>query len=95
MNIIRNIFLATTLMFSALTVWAAPVDINSADAATMATAMKGIGLSKAQAIVKYRKDNGKFSSIDDLAQVKGIGKKTVEKNKDNITVKSEAGSAGQ
>ncbi len=64
------------------------VNINKADAETLAENLKGIGLTKAQAIVKHRKDNGKFSSVDELANVKGIGEKTVEKNRDDLTVKT-------
>ena len=49
-----------------------PVDINKADSATLVT-LPGIGEKTAAAIVKYRNDNGKFQSLDDLQQVKGIG----------------------
>jgi len=48
--------------------------------------MTGIGESKAKAIVKYRSSHGKFKSIEDLENVDGIGIKTVEKNKANITL---------
>jgi competence protein ComEA len=66
--------------------WAAPVNINSADAVTLASAIKGVGEKKAQAIVKYRKEHGPFRSVDDLANVPGIGEKTVAKNRTNLTV---------
>ena len=62
------------------------VDINSADATTIAQAMDGVGLVKAREIVAYREMNGKFQSIDQLAEVKGIGMATVEKNRDRILV---------
>jgi competence protein ComEA len=68
--------------------FAAPVDINTADAKTLAKELKGIGTDRAEAIVQYRKENGPFRSIDDLVKVKGIGKKTVESNRANLVVSS-------
>lgn len=62
------------------------VDINSADAAQLEKALVGVGLAKAEAIVEYRAANGPFKSADDLALVKGIGLKTVERNRDSIAV---------
>ena len=61
--------------------WAGPIDINKADAATIAKELQGIGLSRAQAIVAYREKNGAFKSADDLRKVKGIGAKTLERNR--------------
>lgn len=63
------------------------VNINTANAQQLADALKGVGLKKAEAIVAYRKTVGKFISIDQLTEVKGIGKATVEKNKALITLK--------
>ncbi len=57
------------------------VNINRADAATLAAYLKGVGANKAEAIVKYRKANGKFKSVDDLMSVPGIGEETVKDNK--------------
>ncbi len=62
------------------------VDINSADAATLALALDGIGMAKAQEIVAYRELNGEFKSIEELAQVKGIGEATIAKNRDRIII---------
>lgn len=64
--------------------WAGPVDINKADAPTLAKELTGVGLSKAKTIVEYREKNGAFHSADDLAKVKGIGPKLVERNRANI-----------
>ena len=62
------------------------VNINTADAATIDRVLLNVGPAKAQAIVDYRKANGAFKSAEQLAMVKGIGLKTVEKNRDRISV---------
>ena len=62
------------------------VNINTADAATIDRVLLNVGPAKAQAIVDYRKANGAFRSPEQLALVKGIGLKTVEKNRDRIVV---------
>lgn len=62
------------------------VNINTADAATIDRVLVNVGPAKAQAIVDYRKANGAFRSPEQLALVRGIGLKTVEKNRDRITV---------
>ncbi len=63
------------------------VDINHADSVTIAESLDGIGESKAQAIVDYRKKHGPFDSLQDLAAVKGVGEKTLEKNAKYIVIK--------
>ena len=68
--------------------YAGPVDVNSADAETISTELQGVGLSKALAIVNYRKAHGPFKSVDDLTLVKGIGERTVEINRANILLKT-------
>ena len=72
------------LLLAPLTAMAGPVDINSADAETISAELKGVGLSKAKAIVEYRKKHGPFRSADDLSLVKGIGERTVELNRSDI-----------
>jgi competence protein ComEA len=67
-------------------VWAGPVDINHADATTIAKELKGIGPARAQQIVEYREKHGAFKSADDLGKIKGIGKKAIDKNRENIRV---------
>ena len=69
-------------------VLAGPVDVNTADAETISAELKGIGLTKAKAIVEYRKKHGPFRSADDLSLVKGIGERTVEINRSDIRVTS-------
>ena len=73
-----------------LAVFAGPVDINNADAKTIAKELNGVGLSRAQAIVEYREKNGAFKNVDDLKKVKGIGAKTLEQNRSNIRLDSGA-----
>ena len=63
------------------------VNINTADAEAIAGALKGIGMKKAQAIVNYRKQlGGKFKSLEQLLEVKGIGEKTLAKLKSQIAL---------
>jgi competence protein ComEA len=62
------------------------VNLNTADAATIDRVLLNIGASKAEAIVAYRKEHGSFKSAEQLALVKGIGLKTVEKNRDRIVL---------
>jgi competence protein ComEA len=66
--------------------FAQTVNINEADAKTLAANVNGIGMSKAKAIVAYRDQYGPFDSVKDLVNVKGVGNKTVEKNKDRLIV---------
>jgi len=77
---------ALFLLFSSFTVFAGPVDINTADANTFATELIGIGASKAAAIVAYREANGPFKRLEDLINVKGVGEKTLEKNRAMLMV---------
>ena len=62
------------------------VNINTADAATLDRVLLNVGPTKAEAIVAYRKAHGAFRTAEQLAQVQGIGLKTVEKNRDLILV---------
>ncbi|MES2998555.1 MAG: ComEA family DNA-binding protein [Pseudomonadota bacterium] len=64
----------------------ANVNINMADAETLALELKGIGQKRAQAIIAFREKNGPFKSIDDLAKVRGISKRIVDQNRERITV---------
>ena len=64
----------------------ARINLNSADAAALQSGLVGIGETKAKAIVQYRDENGPFSSVDDLLEVKGIGAKTLEKNRDRLRI---------
>ncbi len=85
--------LLLSLLLAAPAVAAETVNVNTADAATLDRVLVNIGPSKADAIVSYRKANGPFRSADQLAQVPGIGLKTVEKNKDRIVFAGGAAAA--
>jgi competence protein ComEA len=76
--------LAFALLLSPFGVSAA-VDINTADAAALEQ-VKGIGPARAAAIVKYRSENGPFKSVDDLVKVPGIGEKSVEQLRDQLSL---------
>ena len=85
MKILRTTALAL-LLVAPLTTIAGQVDVNTANAETISAELKGVGLSKAKAIVEYRKKHGPFRSADDLSLVKGIGERTVELNRSDIKV---------
>jgi len=73
------------LVFSALA-WAAPVNINTADAKAL-DKLEGVGPAKAAAIIKYRTENGGFKAPEDLKKVPGVGDAIYEANKADIKVK--------
>jgi len=62
------------------------VNINEADATTLAKMLDGVGLRKARDIISYREKNGRFFLAEELAAVKGIGRTTVMKNEGRIVV---------
>ena len=62
------------------------IDINQADAKTIAASLNGVGLVTAEAIVAWRSANGPFRSIEDLTKVRGIGKRTIEANREVILI---------
>lgn len=68
--------------------WAGPVDLNTADAETIARELNGVGQARAQAIVDYRNEYGAFQSADELLNVTGIGKFILEANEQNILIES-------
>ncbi|MDH5387898.1 MAG: helix-hairpin-helix domain-containing protein [Gammaproteobacteria bacterium] len=86
MKIIQSVLLSLLLSIS-VSVFAAPVDINKADAATLSAELVGVGEKKAEAIVAYRDANGPFKSSAELMNVKGIAEATLKKNADNIIIK--------
>lgn len=80
----KRLLVVVFAAFCSFNVLASPVNINTADAKTIGEALSGIGLKKAEAIVKYREAKGEFKTVEDLVNVDGIGPKTVEKIKSDI-----------
>ncbi|WP_440810890.1 ComEA family DNA-binding protein [Pseudomonas syringae] len=62
------------------------VNINMADAQMLQKELAGVGKNKADAIIAYRESNGKFMSVDELIEVKGIGKAILEQNRDKLAI---------
>ena len=63
------------------------VNVNTASAAQLAKALDGIGLTRAKAIVAYRKSHGPFKSLSALTVIKGVGDKTIEINRSRMKLK--------
>jgi competence protein ComEA len=79
------VILASLLAFPAF----AAVNLNTATQSELES-VKGLGPAKAKAIIKYRETNGGFKHVDDLNNVKGFGKATIDKLKSELTVGGEA-----
>ena len=89
MRILSVLLLSVVLCFSTFLSaedMVGPVNINTADASTLSAQLKGVGDSKAQAIIKYRETVGPFTSIEQLKNVKGIGDSLLDKNRDHIVL---------
>ncbi|WP_446010394.1 ComEA family DNA-binding protein [Candidatus Electrothrix sp.] len=85
----RLLYLTLFFVFFLATSAAAVVNINTGDKDELAS-LPGIGPVKAEAIIKYREEKGLFKEIDDLAEVYGIGEKTIARIKDDVTVGEDA-----
>ena len=68
---------------------AGKVNINTADAETIAAELSGIGPAKAKAIIEYREENGPFTSVEELLNVKGIGPRTLEKIRKDVLLEGD------
>lgn len=84
MKILRNLAAAMLFCVSVALFAAETVDINTADKETLMT-VRGIGESFAERIISYREDNGGFKTVQELTNIRGIGRTLVEKNKDILT----------
>ena len=79
-----KILLSTLLLVPLLVFAAEAININTADKETLMETIKGVGEKRAEAIIAYREKNGPFNSVDELAEISGIGQSIVDKNRDNI-----------
>ena len=86
MHQIKNILAGLLLGASVAALAGEPLDINTASAQMLADTMVGVGMHKAEAIVRYREQHGPFASVDDLIEVSGIGAKTVERSRGKLSV---------
>ena len=73
---------------------AGPVNVNTADARTLQKELVGVGPAKAQAIVAAREKNGPFKSLEEVARVKGVGKKLVDRNRGNLRLDGKGQTGG-
>jgi competence protein ComEA len=85
MKLINSIILTLLLTLPVIGFSADSININTADKETLMAVIKGVGETKAEAIITYRKENGGFKSIDELANVKGIGQATIDKHREQLT----------
>ena len=88
-----KIITSTAVIFSILMLfsisqncYATPININTADARSLANSLAGIGENKAQAIIHYRQKNGLFKHALDIVKVRGIGRATYNKNRADILI---------
>ena len=104
MRLSSSILVSSGLILSALVsgaAWGGPVDINTADASTLARELNGVGPARAQAIVAYRNEHGPFKSVDDLRLVKNMPQKIIDANRDLLRMdgarapRSDAKAAGK
>lgn len=94
---IRNVLIALILSLAIVQSGLAEettVDINTASAEQLAEALDGVGPAKSEAIVAYREKNGEFEHIDELVNVRGIGLRTVDQNRDRIELDADPASEG-
>ncbi len=85
MEIFKKTLLAACLLIPTL-LFAEAININTADKDALMSVIKGVGEKRAEAIIAYREQNGPFKSIEELAEVRGIGASIVEANMDNLSI---------
>lgn len=92
MRMLRSTMLALIVALAGPTwLYAGPVDINSADAATLAAELTGVGPAIAEEIVRDREQNGRYESPESLTRVRGVGERIVEMNLENLRAGFDSG----
>ena len=86
MDILKSCIFAVLLSLPVLTFAGQTININTADKELLMS-IKGIGEKRAEAIIAYREKNGPFKSVDQLAEIKGVGKFFIDSNRDVLVVK--------
>ena len=86
MKSIRMLLAASVLAVSGSLLAAPPVNINTAGPETLAEAINGVGLKRAEEIVREREKNGPYKSVDELSRVQGIGERIIERSRQRLTV---------
>lgn len=81
---LKALFFLCSIFISASVNAGYPVEVNTASAEEIAESLDGIGLKKAMAIIEYREQFGAFQTPEDLVKVKGIGERTLQKNKEYL-----------
>lgn len=86
MELLKKCFLVLFLMLPVVLYAGGAVNINTASKETLMT-IKGVGEHRAEAIIQYRKKNGPFTNIDQLADIRGISQSLIDANRDTLVVK--------
>lgn len=89
-SLINGLSLVAVFCLGPVLAIAGPVNINEADAETLATELDGVGPALAAAIVRDREENGRYESAEAIMRVRGIGERVLEDNRDNILLDDDA-----
>ena len=90
---IKGMTVLMALLLAPQALLAGPVNINTANAETLAAELVGIGPALAAAIVRDREENGPYKSADELKRVRGVGDSIIANNRENIRVEEAAAAA--
>jgi competence protein ComEA len=83
---VKSLILAVVLSIISLSSFAEVININKADAAAFQHYLKGVGVKKAESIVKYRTEHKRFKTVAEIKEVRGIGEKIFKKIKENLSL---------